>query len=111
MRSKVILITIFCVHRDAGADTEEEFEIDVNGLACADFGCNVGGFTDCLLQRGASSVVAIETGYGVLEWKLRNDPRVEVRERTNALHAEPPQTPIDLVVMAAMVNLLRDDWK
>lgn len=77
----------------------EEFEIDVNGLACADFGCNVGGFTDCLLQRGASSVVAIETGYGVLEWKLRNDPRVEVRERTNALHAEPPQTPIDLVVI------------
>ena len=77
----------------------EEFEIQVEGLACADFGCNVGGFTDCLLKRGASSVIAIETGYGVLEWKLRNDSRVDVRERTNALHAEPPETPVDLVVI------------
>ncbi len=77
----------------------EEFEIQVEGLACADFGCNVGGFTDCLLKRGASSVIAIETGYGVLEWKLRNDPRVDVRERTNALHADPPDTPVDLVVI------------
>ena len=77
----------------------EEFGIGVKGLACADFGCNVGGFTDCLLTRGASSVVAVETGYGVLDWTLRNDPRVEVRERTNALHAQPPETPVDLVVI------------
>jgi 23S rRNA (cytidine1920-2'-O)/16S rRNA (cytidine1409-2'-O)-methyltransferase len=59
----------------------------------------VGGFTDCLLQRGARHVVAIDTGYGALAWKLRQDPRVETRERTNALHAEPPAGGVDLVVV------------
>lgn len=68
----------------------DEFGLDVRGVRCADFGCNVGGFTDCLLQRGAASVIAVDTGYGALAWKLRNDPRVTVRERTNALHADPP---------------------
>jgi len=68
----------------------DAFEFDVTGMVCADFGCNVGGFTDCLLQRGAKHVYAIDTGYGVLAWKLRNDERVTVMERTNALHAEPP---------------------
>jgi len=76
----------------------DEFQIDVTGLACADFGCSTGGFTDCLLKRGAASVIAIDTGYGVLDYRLRTDPRVEVRERTNALHAEPPESRVDLVV-------------
>jgi 23S rRNA (cytidine1920-2'-O)/16S rRNA (cytidine1409-2'-O)-methyltransferase len=67
-----------------------EFNLDVSGLVCADFGCNIGGFTDCLLQRGAAKVYAIDTGYGTLAWKLRNDSRVVVMERTNALHASPP---------------------
>ncbi len=67
-----------------------EFRIDVTGLIAADFGCNIGGFTDCLLQRGAAKVYAIDTGYGTLAWKLRNDSRVAVMERTNALHASPP---------------------
>ena len=67
------------------------FAIDVGGFACADLGCNVGGFTDCLLQRGAAKVYAIDTGYGVLEWKLRKDPRVVVMERTNAMHAVLPE--------------------
>lgn len=75
-----------------------EFELDVTGLECADFGCNVGGFTDCLLSRGAAHVTAVDTGYGVLAWKLRNDDRVTVRERTNALHAE-PSAAVDLVVV------------
>ena len=86
----------------AGAKLEhalEAFGVDVNGLRCADFGCNVGGFTDCLLQRGARHVTAIDTGYGALAWKLRQDPRVETRERTNALHAEPPADGVDLVVV------------
>ena len=86
----------------AGAKLEhalEEFKLDVTGLRCADFGCNVGGFTDCLLQRGARHVVAIDTGYGALAWKLRQDPRVETRERTNALHAEAPAGGVDLVVL------------
>ena len=77
----------------------EAFAIDVAGKRCADFGCNVGGFTDCMLQRGAAHVTAIDTGYGALAWKLRQDPRVEVRERTNALHADPPPGGVDLVVV------------
>lgn len=78
-----------------------EFGVDVAGLVCADFGCNIGGFTDCLLQRGAAKVFAVDTGYGTLAWKLRNDPRVVVMERTNALHAPPPPPAerVDLVTI------------
>jgi 23S rRNA (cytidine1920-2'-O)/16S rRNA (cytidine1409-2'-O)-methyltransferase len=86
----------------AGAKLEhalDAFGTAVAGLRCADFGCNVGGFTDCLLQRGAARVTAVDTGYGALAWKLRQDPRVEVRERTNALHADPPAGGVDLVVV------------
>jgi 23S rRNA (cytidine1920-2'-O)/16S rRNA (cytidine1409-2'-O)-methyltransferase len=67
------------------------FGIDVTGFVCADLGSNVGGFVDCLLQRGAKKVYAIDTGYGVLEWKLRKDPRVVVMERTNAMHVKLPE--------------------
>ncbi len=63
----------------------------------ADFGCNIGGFTDCLLQRGAARVYAVDTGYGMLDWKLRQDDRVVVMERTNAMHVDLPE-PVDLVV-------------
>ena len=76
------------------------FGLDARGAACADLGCHVGGFTDCLLQSGAASVVAVDTGYGVLDYKLRVDPRVTVMERTNALHAEPiADRAINLVVI------------
>ena len=75
------------------------FDLSVAGLRCADFGCNVGGFTDCMLQRDAAHVLAIDTGYGVLAWKLRSDERVTVMERTNALHADPPAQGVDLVVI------------
>jgi len=74
------------------------FELDVAGMRCADLGCHVGGFTDCLLQRGAAAVHAVDTGYGVLDYRLRNDPRVTVMERTNAMHCEPPET-VDLVTI------------
>ena len=67
------------------------FAMDVAGLTCADLGCNAGGFTDCLLQRGAAKVYAVDTGYGVLDWKLRKDPRVVVMERTNAMHVHLPE--------------------
>jgi 23S rRNA (cytidine1920-2'-O)/16S rRNA (cytidine1409-2'-O)-methyltransferase len=79
-----------------------DFAIDVHGLTGADFGCNVGGFTDCLLQRGAARVFAVDTGYGALAWTLRNDARVVVMERTNALHAPLPaevSDGVDLVVI------------
>jgi len=74
------------------------FAVNPSGLRCADLGCNVGGFTDCLLQSGAAKVFAVDTGYGTLAWKLRNDPRVITMERTNVLHAMPPE-PVDLVVL------------
>lgn len=77
-----------------------EFNVSVQGLTCADFGCSTGGFTDCLLQHGAAKVYAIDTAYGELAWKLRNDPRVIVMERTNALHAACPQA-VSLVVADA----------
>jgi len=63
-------------------------QLDLSGLIAADLGSNVGGFVDCLLQRGVSRVYAVDTGYGVLAWKLRKDPRVVVKERQNALHVK-----------------------
>ncbi|CAN5614761.1 N/A [soil metagenome] len=72
------------------------FSVDVSGAVCADLGCSTGGFVDCLLQRGASKVFAVDTGYGVLEYKLRIDPRVVVMERTNAMHVTLPE-PADWV--------------
>lgn len=69
----------------------EHFGIDVSGATCADLGCSTGGFVDCLLQRGAAKVYAVDTAYGELAWKLRQDEHVVVMERTNALHAEPPE--------------------
>ena len=77
----------------------DEFRIDVTGMVCADFGCNVGGFSDCLLQRGAKHVYAVDTGYGAFAYKLRIDPRVTLMERTNVLHVQPPEEKMDLVVI------------
>ncbi|MBN1942639.1 MAG: TlyA family rRNA (cytidine-2'-O)-methyltransferase [Phycisphaerae bacterium] len=74
------------------------FEVAPAGWVCADFGANVGGFTDCLLRCGAEKVFAVDTGYGALAWTLRQDPRVVVMERTNALYASAP-LPVDLVVI------------
>jgi 23S rRNA (cytidine1920-2'-O)/16S rRNA (cytidine1409-2'-O)-methyltransferase len=64
------------------------FEIDPSGLVCVDFGASTGGFTDCLLQSGAARVYAIDTGTGQLDWKLRNDSRVILREGMNARYLE-----------------------
>ena len=67
------------------------FALDVSGKVAADLGSNTGGFVDVLLRRGASPVYAIDTGYGVLDWRLRKDPRVVVMERTNAMHVTLPE--------------------
>ena len=74
--------------------------IDPSGKLCLDVGASTGGFTDCLLQRGARRVVAVDVGYGPLDAKLRVDPRVVVRERINArnLEASQVQGPVELVV-------------
>lgn len=81
----------------------EFFAVDPDGLVCADIGCSTGGFTDCLLQRGAKKVYSIDVGYGVLDWKLRNDDRVVVLERVNARFLTREQIPesIDLAVIDA----------
>lgn len=76
------------------------FGVAVEGLVCADLGCSTGGFTDCLLQRGAARIYAVDTGYGVLDYRLRRDGRVVVLERTNAMHVQLPE-PVDLVTIDA----------
>jgi 23S rRNA (cytidine1920-2'-O)/16S rRNA (cytidine1409-2'-O)-methyltransferase len=70
--------------------------VEVAGKVCCDLGSNVGGFVDCLLQRGAVKVYSVDTSYCSLAWKLRTDPRVVVLERTNALHVKLPE-PVALV--------------
>ena len=77
----------------------EQFELDVSSYVCADVGASTGGFTDCLLQRGAARVYAIDVGYGQLAWRLRQDPRVVVMERTNARHLDALSEPIELAVI------------
>ena len=81
----------------------DHFHLDPTGLICADIGASTGGFTDCLLQRGAAKVYAIDVGYGQLAWKLRQDPRVVVMERTNArnLKIGDFEEPLDLAVIDA----------
>jgi 23S rRNA (cytidine1920-2'-O)/16S rRNA (cytidine1409-2'-O)-methyltransferase len=79
----------------------EAFAIDATGLICADVGSSTGGFTDCLLQRGAARVYAIDVGKGILHWKLRNDPRVVVMEETNARFVESLPERIDFVTIDA----------
>jgi 23S rRNA (cytidine1920-2'-O)/16S rRNA (cytidine1409-2'-O)-methyltransferase len=81
----------------------DDFDIDPSGLVAVDVGASTGGFTDCLLQRGAARVFAIDVGYGQLAWKLQSDPRVVVLDRTNVRHLEqlPGGELVDLAVIDA----------
>lgn len=96
------------------------FGVDPTGFVCSDSGASTGGFTDCLLQQGASKVFAIDVGYGQLDWKIRSDPRVVVMERTNIRYVTPEDLgePLDLsvidvsfislkIVLPAIKNLLK----
>ena len=98
-----------------------DFGVDPTGFVCSDSGCSTGGFTDCLLQQGASKVFAIDVGYGELNWKIRNDPRVVVMERTNIRYVTPEDigekldlSVIDVsfislrIVLPAIKNLLKE---
>jgi len=69
----------------------KEFDINPSGLVISDFGSSTGGFVDCWLKNGAKKVYSVDTSYGELAWKLRNDPSVIVMERTNAMHVSLPQ--------------------
>lgn len=99
-----------------------EFQLDVNGAVCLDVGASTGGFTDCLLQNGAQKVFAIDVGHNQLDWRLRNDPRVEAREGVNARYLQPEDFParFDLavldvsfisatMVLPAIVPLIKED--
>jgi 23S rRNA (cytidine1920-2'-O)/16S rRNA (cytidine1409-2'-O)-methyltransferase len=77
------------------------FPIDVTGRVCADVGASTGGFTDCLLQHGAVKIYAVDVGKGILDWKLRSDPRVVVMEETNARYIETLPEPVSLVTIDA----------
>jgi 23S rRNA (cytidine1920-2'-O)/16S rRNA (cytidine1409-2'-O)-methyltransferase len=101
-----------------------EFEIEVAGLTCLDIGSSTGGFTDCLLQQGARRVVSVDVGHNQIDWRLRTDPRVEVREGVNARYLKPSdfQIQFDLIVMdvsfisatkilPAIVSLLNPDGR
>ncbi len=77
----------------------DEFGVSVHGLLAADVGASTGGFTDCLLQHGAQRVYAIDVGYGQLHWKLRNDPRVVIMERTNARYLKTLPESVNLVTV------------
>lgn len=86
----------------------DEFNIDVHGLVVMDVGASTGGFTDCLLQRGASMVFAVDVGYGQLAWKLRQDERVLSLEKTNIRYLEPdrlPSIPDMAVIDASFISL------
>src|SRR5438445_7843613 len=90
----------------------KEFAIDVKNNIALDLGASTGGFTDCLLQHGAAKVYAVDVGRGQLAWKLRNDPRVVVMEKTNARDLTPekfpqPFTPVDFVVIDCSFISLR----
>lgn len=86
-----------------------DFGVDPTGFVCSDSGASTGGFTDCLLQQGASKVFAIDVGYGQLDWKIRSDPRVVVMERTNVRYVTPEDLgePLDLSVIDVSFISLR----
>src|SRR4030042_6510294 len=84
----------------------QAFDVDIRGHICADVGASTGGFTDCLLQHGAIKVYAIDVGQGILDWKLRQDPRVVVMEGTNARFVEHLPRLVDLgTVDASFISL------
>ncbi len=86
-----------------------DFGVKPEGFVCSDSGASTGGFTDCLLQQGASKVFAIDVGYGQLDWKIRSDPRVVVMERTNVRYVTPEDLgePLDLSVVDVSFISLR----
>lgn len=83
------------------------FGLDVSGRVVVDVGASTGGFTDCLLQRGAARVYAVDVGYGQLDWRLRSDPRVVVMERTNARYLTGLPEPADLATIDVSFISLR----
>jgi 23S rRNA (cytidine1920-2'-O)/16S rRNA (cytidine1409-2'-O)-methyltransferase len=84
----------------------DEFGVEVAGRACLDAGASTGGFTDVLLRRGAREVLAVDVGYGQLDWSLRNDPRVAVMERANVRHLTGDELPFEPVLLVADLSFI-----
>lgn len=82
------------------------FQIDVKGLTCLDVGASTGGFTDCLIQYGAAKVFAIDVGHNQIDWRLRQDPRVEVREGVNARFLVPQDFPVQFQLAVMDVSFI-----
>jgi 23S rRNA (cytidine1920-2'-O)/16S rRNA (cytidine1409-2'-O)-methyltransferase len=82
------------------------WQIDLSGRSCADIGTSTGGFTDCMLQHGAASVVAVDTGYGQIAEGLRRDPRVSLLERTNARYLKPGDLPPGISFVSMDVSFI-----
>ena len=100
------------------------FNLDVSGMNCLDVGASTGGFTDCLLQNNVKKVWAIDVGHNQIDWRLRSDPRVEVREGVNARYLQPSDFPVSFdlavidvsfisvkLVLPAIVQLMKDDGR
>ncbi len=84
----------------------QSFQLNIEGQICADVGASTGGFTDCMLQRGAARVYAIDVGKGILHWKLRSDPRVMIMEETNARYVKSlPEIPALVTIDASFISL------
>ncbi len=82
------------------------WQVELSGRACADIGTSTGGFTDCMLQHGAASVVAVDTGYGQIAESLRRDARVTLRERTNARYLQPADLPAGITFVSMDVSFI-----
>jgi 23S rRNA (cytidine1920-2'-O)/16S rRNA (cytidine1409-2'-O)-methyltransferase len=91
---------------DKLAGALDRFGVDVAGLDCLDAGASTGGFTDCLLDRGAARVIAADVGYGQLAWQLRQDPRVTALERTNIRDLDPSYLPFHPRVVTADLSFI-----
>lgn len=88
------------------AKAMDTWPIGLSGAVCADIGASTGGFTDCMLQNGAKTVYAVDVGYGQLDWKLRNDPRVVCLERTNARYLTREEIPLTLDFASVDVSFI-----
>lgn len=88
------------------AEALDRFGLDPRGKICLDVGAGTGGFTDCLLQRGAKKVYAVDVGYGQLAWKIRTDPRVVVRERVNARYLSRREVPEEVDLATVDVSFI-----
>jgi len=84
----------------------DHFKIPVSGRVCADLGASTGGFTDCLLQHGASRIYAFDVGHGQMDWKLRSDPRIVIRDGFNVRNLNPADLPVNISIVCIDLSFI-----